>query len=98
MTTTQLKIQTVTGLIKRSPVVNKSHKYPSSSRSIRSTGVYAQKNWQGQIEVGYWTGGWDTQAKQADGELETFIEFAQAEGYDSKFVGRWTVVMSKASA
>ena len=98
MTTTQIKIQTVTGLIKRSPVTNKSHKYPSSSRSIRSTGVYAQKNWQGEIEVGYWTGGWTTHENKAEGELKTFIEFAKSQGYDFKFIGRWTVVVSKAGA
>lgn len=97
MTTTGLKIQTVTGLIKRSPVKNKSHKYPSGSRSTRSTGLYAVKNWQGEIEVGYWTGGWSTYADKAKGELDTFIEFARAEGYDFEWTGRFTLLMSKAA-
>lgn len=97
MNNTELKIQTVTGLIKRSPVKNKSHKYPSGSRSTRSTGLYAVKNWQDEIEVGYWTGGWSTHADRAEGELNTFIEFAQAEGYDFKWIGRWSLVISKAA-
>lgn len=95
MITTELKIQTFTGLIKRSPVKNKSHKYPRGGRSSRSSGVYAQKNWRGEIEVGYWTNGWTHHIDMAEGELNTFIEFAQSQGYEFERTGHFTAKISK---
>ena len=76
-----LTIQKVNGLIKRSPVINVSKKYPSSAKSVRSTGLYARKNGFGEIFVGYSTGGYKFEIARSQSELQKFYEFATAEGY-----------------
>lgn len=76
-----LTIQKVNGLIKRSPVANISKKYPSSAKSVRSTGLYARKNIFGEIFVGYSTGGYKFEIARSQSEMQKFSEFATAEGY-----------------
>jgi hypothetical protein len=90
-----MHIQTVTGLIRRSPVAA-SHKYSGSSRSIRSTGLFAEKNYKGEIEVSYWTGGWSTQVQEAPIAITQFIGFAEAQGYNLTPVSGFTYTIRKA--
>lgn len=78
---TEVKIQAVNGLIKRSPVSNKSIKLPTSAKQVRTTGIYARKAWDGQIVIGYSTWGYAHNIERRGPELEKFFEFAKAEGY-----------------
>ena len=79
---TELKTQTVVGLIKSAPVADKSHKFKSSGvrhSRVRSSGIYAEKTYNGVI-VGYWNGyGWREQTAQE--QLATFVQFATEKGY-----------------
>ncbi len=75
-------IQKVNGLIRRSPVTFVSHQLPSSSRSVRTPGLYARKTYTGQIVIGYDTwGGSPSYAERRPTELVNFSDFAIAEGY-----------------
>lgn len=102
MTKTELSIQAVTGLIKRSPVTNKSHKYATTTRrvgsAIRTAGLYAEKSYSGQIKVGYWTGGYSHHAKNAQAELSAFAQFAKAEGYQVEMTSGFNMIISKVVA
>jgi len=87
----ELKIQTVVGLIKSAPVADKSHKYSTAGvrhSNIRSTGIYAEKTWNG-IVVGYWNAV-DYRAESAREQLAQFVEFATEKGYKLTEKSRWT--------
>ena len=95
MTKTELKIQEVTGLIRRSRVATKSHKWESKSkkagRSARSTGLYAEKNWDGSIKVAFNLNNYaEHNMAMADSELAQFAEFAEEQGYTMTQEARWT--------
>lgn len=78
----QLKIQTVLGLIRKSTVQDKSHKYSSKGvrhSNIRSTGIYAEKTHKG-IVVSFWNGH-GIKEQSAVAQLNQFVEFATANGF-----------------
>lgn len=77
----QVTVQAVAAAIRVTKGVSRSHLYPSSSRNIRSTGVYTQKNRNGQIVLDYWTGGYKHHAERMDTELAAVTETLQAKGF-----------------
>jgi len=92
-----LTIQKVKGLIKRSPVTHVSHKYPSSAKEVRTSGVYTRKNGLGEIFVGYYTGGYKFEIARSQSELEKFLEFATAEGFSlsESYNGEFVIEVSE---
>ena len=82
-TTTKLSIQTVSGLIRRTPGIQKSHKYTqANSRSVRSNGVYVYKNYQSEIVVGFEHGGYKHLIDIAGEQLHRFQNFATGLGFE----------------
>jgi hypothetical protein len=95
MTNTELKIQQVTGLIRKSPVSTKSQKWKTKTnkagRSDRSTGLYAEKNWDGSIKVAFNLNNYaEHNMAVADAELAQFADFAKTKGYTMIQQARWT--------
>lgn len=91
----ELKIQTVTGLIRKSPSQFKSHNYKVKSKvagsGTRSLGLYAEKMWNGQIQISFNLINYDNSAMaRAEAELAAFAEFAKAEGYKVVPVSRFS--------
>jgi len=91
---TQLTIQKVNGLIRRSPVTFTSTKLPSYSRHVRTPGLYAYKanSFEQEIRFGFDTWGYQHNAERREGELKAFIEFAEAEGYTITKAGREYII------
>lgn len=52
-----VSVQAVAGAIRATKGITRSAKYPSSSRSVRSAGVYTYKNYAGEIGLDFWTNG-----------------------------------------
>lgn len=97
---TELNIQAVTGLIKRSPAINKSHRYKTLSkkagRTSRSVGLFAEKQWNGQIAVSYsLINYYDLAEARAKADFAAFVEFAEAEGYTITITGKWSGIITK---
>jgi hypothetical protein len=82
---TALNIQTVSGLIRKAPGITASHKYkklsPLAGRSIRSVGIYAFKDYHGQIIVGFNHEGYAHQIDVAGEQLKKFQDFAISKGF-----------------
>ncbi len=79
----QVTVQAVAGAIRATEGVLVSHRYThKGSRSIRSTGVYAEKLSDGRIKLGYNTAGYDHHAKRAVIQLPLVIETLKAKGFD----------------
>jgi len=92
---TGLKIQEITGLIRKSPIATKSHKWATKTnkagRSARSTGIYAEKAWDGSINVRYNLNNYaEHNMKMADAHLAEFVQFAEGLGYAFTQEARWT--------
>lgn len=88
----QLKIQTVVGAIRATKGITKSTKYPSSSRSVRSAGVYAELNCYDEIKLDFWSG--NSRAAglyNPDQDLAKVIETLEARGLVvvPNTVGQW---------
>ena len=79
-----LTVQKVNGLIKRSPVTFTSHKLPSSARGVRTAGLYVRKNFDGQIMVGFATRGYKHIEERRSEIMQQFLDFIEAEGYTLK--------------
>jgi len=94
MTDSNLTIQKVNGLIRRSPVTFTSTKLPSYSRHVRTPGLYAYKarTFEQEIRIGFDTWGYEHNAEIRDEELNAFIAFAEAEGYTITKAGREYVI------
>jgi len=100
MTTTELKIQTVSGLIRKAPGIQKSHKYTqANSRSVRSKGIYVYKNYQTEIVVGFEHGGYPYLIDAAGEQLQRFQDFATGLGFKFTPVqgNRFELVIKKAA-
>lgn len=51
----QVSVQAVAGAIRATKGITRSSKYPSSSRNVRSAGVYTYKNYAGEIGLDFWS-------------------------------------------
>ena len=80
--TQTVTVQAVAGAIRATKGVTKSHKYKSSSRSVRSCGVYATKRFNGEIELDYWTSGYKHHADRSVGELALVIATLESKGFE----------------
>ena len=85
---TELKIQTVLGLIRRTPDIRVSHKYKKLSSmpgaQIRSVGIYTFKGYDGQIIVGFDCNGYSHHRETAGEQLSKFQSFAISQGLQVK--------------
>lgn len=78
----KLTIQAVCGAIRSAKGIITSSKYPSSSRRIRSTGVYAeQRRFSGEIILGYATNGYQHAAEEAKAALPKAIAHLESKGF-----------------
>jgi len=77
-----LTIQTVVGLISKTPGIQKSHKYTGDSRWIRSNGIYAFKDYDGQIVTGFATNGYNFAENEMQDQLNAFQSFARTQGFE----------------
>ena len=89
-----VKIQEATGLIRKAPVDSKSHKFKTlnkkAGRSTRSTGIYAEKHWDGSIRISFNLNNYsESNMQMADSELIQFAEFATSQGYSMTQISRW---------
>lgn len=87
----QLKIQTVVGAIRATKGITKSSKYPSSSRNVRSAGVYAELNCHDDIVLDFWSGH-HAGLYNPDQDLAKVIETLEARGLTvvPNNSGRWS--------
>jgi len=77
-----VSVQAVAGAIRATDGVTKSARYThKGSRSIRSCGVYVTKNFNNEIVIDYWTGGYKHQAERASSDLSKVIDTLTAKGY-----------------
>lgn len=78
----KLTIQAVCGAIRTTQGVITSKKYPSSSRRIRSSGVYAeQRRFSGEIILDYATNGYQHGAEEAKVALPKVIAHLESKGF-----------------
>lgn len=88
------KIQEATGLIRKSAISSKSHKFKKlnnkAGRSTRSTGIYAEKHWDGSIRISFNLNNYsESNMQMADADLLQFVNFAKDHGYAMTQISRW---------
>jgi hypothetical protein len=78
----KLSIQAVSGAIRATKGIIASTKYPSSSRRVRSTGIYAEKRrFSGEIILGISTSGYEHARKRAEEDWPKVIATLEAKGF-----------------
>jgi hypothetical protein len=79
---TNATTQQVLGAIRATEGIEKSQRYThKGSRSVRSAGVYVEKNYKGQAVLGFWTGGWSHQRERSAGDLARVIATLESKGF-----------------
>lgn len=75
-------IQAVAAAIRATDGVTQSHRYThKGSSAVRSVGLYAQKRYNGAIELGYWTSGYQIYRDRAQIEIAKAIATLETKGY-----------------
>ena len=79
---TKLSIQAVSGAIRATKGIIASTKYPSSSRRVRSVGIYAEKRrFSGEIILDIWASGYEHARKRANEDWPKVIATLEAKGF-----------------
>ena len=78
----KLSIQAISGAIRATKGIIASTKYPSSSRRVRSEGIYAEKRrFSGEIILGIYTHGYSQAQERANQDWPKVIATLEAKGF-----------------